>query len=259
MTLIYINPYSFSAPWTPAQITTAMWLDASDASTVTTVSGAVSQWNDKSGNARNATQTTAANRPAYTTAGLNSLNVITFDGSNDHLVHSFSASPAPHSIYAVTRRLTGGNGNYFVLVSCISASSAFGAVMHAKIEGSANWGSYINSWTSADYSLLDTWRIVGIVSPTSTSGTELYRTDGTSVGKSYASRYAGDGTARRAIGGDPGFNTGYFSGNAGEIIVTTSALSTSDCEKMEGYLAHKWALTGSLPAGHPYKTVAPTI
>ena len=245
-----------------------MWLDASDNATVFSDAGTtqaiagtstVQQWNDKSGNARNATQSTSANRPAYASAGLNSFNVITFDGSNDHLVHSFSASPAPHSIYAVTRRLTGGNGNYFVLVSCISASSAFGAVMHAKIEGSANWGSYINSWTSADYSLLDTWRIVGIVSPTSTSGTESYRTDGTLVGKSYASRYGGDATDRRAIGGDPGFNTGFFSGNAGEIIVTTSALSTPDCEKMEGYLAHKWALTGNLPAGHPYKSAAPTI
>jgi hypothetical protein len=33
--------------WNPSMISTALWLDAADASTVTTVSGAVSQWNDK--------------------------------------------------------------------------------------------------------------------------------------------------------------------------------------------------------------------
>jgi hypothetical protein len=27
--------------------------------------------------------------------------------------------------------------------------------------------------------------------------------------------------------------------------------------KAEGYLAHKWGLTSSLPVSHPYKSVAP--
>ena len=28
---------------------------------------------------------------------------------------------------------------------------------------------------------------------------------------------------------------------------------------MEGYLAWKWGVQGSLPANHPYKSAAPTI
>jgi hypothetical protein len=52
-----------NSPWTPANTTTALWLDAADATTITTVSSAVSQWNDKSGNNRNATQATASQRP----------------------------------------------------------------------------------------------------------------------------------------------------------------------------------------------------
>jgi hypothetical protein len=32
----------------------------------------------------------------------------------------------------------------------------------------------------------------------------------------------------------------------------------SEVERMEGYLAHKWAQEGSLPADHPYKSSAPT-
>lgn len=53
--------------WTPELLSTALWLDATDASTITLNGTTVSQWNDKSGNGRNATQSTAANQPTYVT------------------------------------------------------------------------------------------------------------------------------------------------------------------------------------------------
>ena len=58
--------------WLPSQITDLYaWYRSDD---VTLVSNKVSQLNDKSGNGRHATQTTAANRPAYSaTGGLNNL------------------------------------------------------------------------------------------------------------------------------------------------------------------------------------------
>lgn len=37
----------------------------------------------------------------------------------------------------------------------------------------------------------------------------------------------------------------------------TGGTNISDVEKAEGYLAHKWGMTGSLPNSHPYKTSAP--
>ena len=37
----------------------------------------------------------------------------------------------------------------------------------------------------------------------------------------------------------------------------TGGTDISDVEKAEGYLAHKWGMTGSLPNSHPYKTSAP--
>ncbi|MFM6254192.1 MAG: hypothetical protein ACKPEQ_34470, partial [Dolichospermum sp.] len=65
---------------TPAQISTDLWLDAADSSTITLNGSTVSQWNDKSGNGRNAIQATATNQPAYTANGLNGKPVLTFDG-----------------------------------------------------------------------------------------------------------------------------------------------------------------------------------
>jgi hypothetical protein len=48
----------------------------------------------------------------------------------------------------------------------------------------------------------------------------------------------------------------YPEGQVAEIICF-SGISTEDKEKAEGYLAHKWNLTGSLPDSHPYKYIRP--
>jgi hypothetical protein len=42
-----------------------------------------------------------------------------------------------------------------------------------------------------------------------------------------------------------------------ELILFTTALSTTDRQKIEGYLAWKWGLQASLPGGHPYFSAAP--
>jgi hypothetical protein len=49
-----------------------------------------------------------------------------------------------------------------------------------------------------------------------------------------------------------------FQGTMHELIMLTSTYSSSDREKLEGYLAWKWGLEGDLPGGHPYKSAAPT-
>ena len=48
-----------AAAWTPASVSSDLWYDADDAATITASGGLVNQWNDKSGNARHATQSGA--------------------------------------------------------------------------------------------------------------------------------------------------------------------------------------------------------
>lgn len=36
-------------------------------------------------------------------------------------------------------------------------------------------------------------------------------------------------------------------------------LSTANRQRLEGYLAWKWALEANLPAGHPFKNTPPTV
>jgi hypothetical protein len=56
----------------------ALWLDAADTATIVESGGAVSQWNDKSGNGRNAVQATGANQPTTGAETLNGRNVLSW-------------------------------------------------------------------------------------------------------------------------------------------------------------------------------------
>jgi hypothetical protein len=46
-----INPHMFI--WTPAAMTTQLWLDADDADTITQTGSDIDQWDDKSGSGLN--------------------------------------------------------------------------------------------------------------------------------------------------------------------------------------------------------------
>lgn len=47
-------------------------------------------------------------------------------------------------------------------------------------------------------------------------------------------------------------NPKIFYGNVCEILMYNTALSTTDRQKVEGYLAWKWSMQSKLPSGHPY-------
>jgi hypothetical protein len=49
----------------------------------------------------------------------------------------------------------------------------------------------------------------------------------------------------------------WWNGNFGEAIICNTNLSTTDRQKVEGYLAHRWGLAGNLAVGHPYKDAPP--
>jgi hypothetical protein len=66
------------------------------------------------------------------------------------------------------------------------------------------------------------------------------------------------GTNRTVIGGTPAAApTLLWQGPIRQLLVINGVLSTQDRQRMEGWLAWDCGLTGSLPAGHPYKSVRP--
>ena len=62
-------------------------------------------------------------------------------------------------------------------------------------------------------------------------------------------------TANFKIGSNYNGGGNFINGYIGEIIVIESD-SNSDRYGLEGYLAHKWGMAGSLPSNHSHKTVS---
>lgn len=250
--------------WNPSMISTALWLDAADASTVTTVSDAVSQWNDKSGNGRNIFQSTANQRPTFTSSGLNGKPTLDFDGSNDVLLNaSVGASDLSNaSIISVFKQIIGGASEDHQIN--IGQTGTAGKVRgfyrepNGTVIGFGGWASTAISSFSLDIG--GSHHIFGFVNTAlsgpnnivvikdgstqtlSTTATLSTTLDGFSVGSLQGASIAS-----------------YYSNiSVAEIIVTYDAISTLNRQKVEGYLAHKWGLEANLPVGHPYKTTGPT-
>jgi len=250
--------------WDPSLITTALWLDAADASTITTVSGAVSQWNDKSGNGRHATQSTSSNRPAYTNAGLNSCNVLTFDGTDDWLgiTNSLLSSQLSFSWYAVAARSSTATQCLFLeRINNNDAMVAFLLVSTTSILNRAGGTSAsvpIEQTESANFPTSSAQLIGSVQAPT--SGT-AYR-NGSSVATNSATKASLTfrrmviGAAVDALTGTTGSQL-YWNGYIAEMIFALSTHSTDTRQRIEGYLAHKWGLTANLPSDHPYKLNRP--
>ena len=262
MDLAFVGSLGGTTLWTPAQITTALWLDAADASTITTVSGVVSQWNDKSGNARHATQAITGSRPSYTIAGQNGLNVITLDGSNDYFILPNTTNP------------TGANATFVACKPNHSTTTGF-------IIGRAyNWGSWyllsFSTGTAASYHIgrngIDEANaaVSGFTNNTdkifsatyNNSNVSLAVNGNTPVSTPYTPNpiyNSNDATSIGAALNTSGTIASSFKGSKYEIIVLHYMPSTNIIQGIEGYLAHKWGLTANLPSGHPYKTAPPYV
>jgi hypothetical protein len=212
--------------WTPALISTALWLDAADASTITESGGAVSQWNDKSGNGRNARQATAGNRPTYTSAVLNGKNVVSFNGSTQWFA-TISAYGAGH--FAAVAKSTISKsfaGLHTGTTSELILSGTGTQVIQAST-------SYVNSSTNLSIAFNQPF-IWGV----NLSATR-------SAGRTLGEEPNGSGAARA------------WNGYCGELIVLASPQDGEIRNRLEGYLAHKWGLTANLPSDHPYKVNPP--
>lgn len=255
MSIIYINPYQFAGLWTPADITTALWLDAADASTITESGGDVNQWDDKSGNGRNVTQATSSRQPAYTSSGLNGKNVLTF--ADDFLSNAtLDWGDSPSSLFIVlgpsgagTFRniITTGTGAQNQWSYGLTSANAY-AIFQIRV------GAQPFSVTPSITDIV-CFTSVGRVS---TSISATLTTNGTLNGTQTRS----NANLTSAVGITIGSNdivTEPYLGFIAEIVLVSEIVSTDTRQRIEGYLAHKWGLTANLPAGHPYKTVGPTV
>ena len=249
--------------WNPSMISTALWLDAADASTITQSSSLVSQWNDKSGNIRHATASTTA-RPTYSATSFNSKPGLTFDGTAnvlraDSLATIAQGNDSPWSAICVVsvpssatfRTLfafgTSGTTDYFTSAFLDTSNNLI--LRRREQFGAGDFD--VSAAFSTGTPLLYATVFSGTTSTLFQNGTQSATgaTDSLTFG-SNPNQFSIGALARNIV---TTFGTPTF----GELIITSGALSTTNRQKLEGYLAHKWGLGANLPNDHPYKTVGP--
>ena len=272
--------------WDPSLISTALWLDAADAGTITEVGGAVTTWTDKSGNGHNAT---ADGNPTYNATGMSTNKpAVQLDGTGDSFTSSITGIGSFNAldVYMVTQTTaaaaadtnTGifwGYGNLSFAVGIypanqgLSLASATGALSGELIVCILETASFAtgrlgsSSYTRA----ANTAQILN--SKNSTTGASLFA-NGSQISYNLLNEITtSTNTAPSSIGytTDSDFHVGALRASGvlqrspaikfAEVIVSSTLLSTTNRQKLEGYLAHKWGLTANLPADHPYKTAVP--
>lgn len=219
-----------------------LWLDASDASSITLASTKVAQIDDKSGNGFNFEQTTDSLRPQYT-GTQNGLNVITFDGAR-YMGCSFTGISAigGYSAFCVNQYTAPSNGVLFVTSSI---NARFQHVDDVFYSG----GTLGNFGTFTDDSRKNECNQISLIFDGSLSGNEnrlkqylngaqktltftgtIPVTSGADSGTSYLGAWATTSS--------PTKYTGTFS----EIIIYSSVLSDTDRQAVENYLIAKWGV-----------------
>lgn len=238
--------------WTPANISTAIWLDFTDTSTIAIGSG-ISQINDKSGNNRHATQATASQQPSLVSNVVNGNSVGRFVSSSTQKL-SFNGSFI-------------ANTNYLI-VAAFSCSVAGGAIIGGATSGndqnltitrnsnSIFYSQFSNDHTWNTSTASGSFEIVSIIN-SSTSGKAGYH-NGNSIGSNanttLLSSWNGAALGHRS---DADWR---FNGDIAEFIICTGAnANTTNQQLLEGYMAHRLNLANNLPSGHPYKNSAPTV
>jgi hypothetical protein len=242
----------FSGAFSPTSISGCqLWLDGNDPAGTGTqpANGAtVSTWVDRSGNGRNATVAPSRVVGTYST----SFKAVNFATSSTGYITTYSAAPTNETMFVVFNNPSPSSANN-IIIGGVSGARSLGAGytnagtgtvgnLNTQVVWLANTGSYTAGTTAL------------VTSQFTTSTNTISLNGGTAVS-----------------GGAPGFTAGrvtylgvdatnsfyHYVGYGMEILFYNSVLSINDRQKVEGYLAHKWGIQSSLPAGHPYKTAPP--
>lgn len=239
----------------------ALWLDAADPAGTGVIpanGSTVSTWADKSGNGYNGTSGAG---PIYTTDA-QGRKCMSFTGTQ-FLESVVTVSKQNHSLIAVhAPTYTNGFNN--------SGSTLGGNSSLFRFQIPANAGGYIvfPFWYNAPLGYVSNYGTTnGALPDNSVAGaasiinanigpqTQYSYKNGIQQGTESASLVTGT-TPPLTIGRyTPGLSE-YYQGYVYEMIIYNTALTTTQRQNIEGYLAWKWGLQGSL-INHPYSSAPP--
>ena len=262
-----------AAAWNPASsITTAIWFDASDTSSYSLSGSNVTAVTDKAGNA-----TVTVNGTPNVSTTLDSKTTFTFSGSGEDLTTNevAQASSGNHWAIGVMQWNTRNDSQDSFWSTENNTASASSKRDYAISAGASNFDGELDldglssnriSTTIGNKQDFDS----GIAQNTWVILVAIFNKTGNQI----AVRVDGDNAFTPVNDYDNSLQTNMdlriFRNRANErmggrmaeffsvaSIPGTGGTDITDVQKAEGYLAHKWGLTSSLPVSHPYKSSAP--
>lgn len=243
--------------FTPSDISgIQLWVDAQDATSYTNTAGALTALTDKSG--KGVTLTPVNSPTISTNANLGGKTVFRFNGTSQYVQTNLDIGEdvfANLSVIIVTKQTAQAGGPWggddggwdrFLLDDTQNGLTSTTTDGSAKQQG---------TWNSTTANIIVTEFQEDVV-----SGSNLYFNGSAQYGAGFTANHGPQTDAFlqiASIGGSPGVTKRLFVGDIGEVIIYDSVLSTTDRQKLEGYLACRWSLQASLPAGHPYQSDCP--
>ena len=252
-------------PWSPANdITTALWLDASDTSNYTESFNELTGITDKAGNFT----VTLDSTPTVITSNLNSLNVWDFNGNESLITNSGPWSSSGnhwaigvfqwHSTDSTKDSFWSADGSKTYAVSSSRNDNAWDGEIDYDGSNNISSGRAKNDFTVGINS--STWTIISIVF--NKTGNQIFgRLNGTT--RTDVDPYSNSmNTNASDVRMMRNRSNQKLNGRMAEYFHVAGAPGTggtdiTDVEKAEGYIAHKWGLESNLPVSHPYKSSAP--
>jgi hypothetical protein len=246
------------ALWTPSNLGSGILTAWYKADSISGSDGdGVSAWTDSSGNGNDLAQAVSLRQPTLQTNELNDLSVVRYDGVNDIIsdgdISDLDVGTGDIWMACVFKSTDdSGVQNIFE-----KGATSFGLRVLANgnlqmIMGSTTFAAVQNSgnWSRTEFVLTTAARVSntnsGFINGSASDSTGL--TDNGSISNSDVLDIGS-----RAVG------AGAMTGDIAEVLVGGATLTSSDRQKLEGYLAWKWGLEDNLPSAHPYKTFPPTF
>jgi hypothetical protein len=266
-------PAAAAAPFAPSDLASLRAWYKADAITGLSNNDPVGSWTDSSGGGYTLSAS-GSDRPTYKTSTINSLPVVEFNATHFLVASTASDWTFLHdstgsSVFVVFRYTRGARMGLVFTQNFASALVGWGLVTdtnRAYNYIAKGGGAYVvlNNPTNANLNLaINTNHILGCVADPN-NGTAANRsslrlnggTERTNNTQSNAISTSNPAVAL-TLGRSGQSTTVGLEGWIAEVVICNAILSSSDRQKVEGYLAWKYGLEGNLPAGHDHKSAAP--
>lgn len=235
----------------PSSTPLAFWLDSTDSNNLLLDGkNGIKRWRDKSGQGRELVQNQAYARPLYTRSG--AYPGIEFQGTNQFLEipRAFEMVRNQFTIFVVERRKSAKPENYFIGGTTLQRNANLVLGYANERTGLlAFWNNDTPAPVPSYQASVEPTRLFTFRKPFGAK--EIY-VDG---GPKQASNTNPDSLLSWNGAALGRYADKFYQGVLYEILIYTTALDDEAQQKVEGYLAHKWAI--SLAANHPYKVSPP--